>query len=381
MRVLQCCLSCFYIDGYSYQENELIREHVKLGHEVLVIASTESFDDDQNKTYVEPGEYIGNEGARVIRLPFAKWLPFFLMRKVKAYSGFMNALESFSPDIIMFHGCSSYELLTVSKYKKRHPNALFYADSHADKNNSGKGFLSKNLLHKMFYKWVVQKSLAQIKKVLCISIESKNFCSEIYAIPETKLEFYPLGGYVFNDEEYLDRRNRLRQEYALSDDATLFLQTGKFDEKKKLVDSLKAFLVTQNSDFKFFIAGVFLNSVEKQASPLIYDDERVSFLGWKDSEAMKDLLCAADVYVQPGSQSATMQMSLCARCPVILDDVESHRVFIEGNGWLVNSNEELKKAFISIEKDLTILKKMSHRSLQISEKMLDYKNLAQRILV
>ena len=60
MKILHCCLSCFYIDGYSYQENELIREHVQAGHDVLVLASTESFDETQKKTYLNPGEYIGN---------------------------------------------------------------------------------------------------------------------------------------------------------------------------------------------------------------------------------------------------------------------------------------------------------------------------------
>ena len=41
MKIIHLCLSCFYIDNYRYQENELVREHVTDGHEVLVVASTD----------------------------------------------------------------------------------------------------------------------------------------------------------------------------------------------------------------------------------------------------------------------------------------------------------------------------------------------------
>jgi hypothetical protein len=44
MKIVHMCLSCFYIDGYFYQENEIIRQNVDDGHDVVVIASTESYD-------------------------------------------------------------------------------------------------------------------------------------------------------------------------------------------------------------------------------------------------------------------------------------------------------------------------------------------------
>ena len=42
MKIAHICLSCFYIDGFSYQENELVRQNVSDGHDVLVITSTET---------------------------------------------------------------------------------------------------------------------------------------------------------------------------------------------------------------------------------------------------------------------------------------------------------------------------------------------------
>jgi len=380
MKIIHCCLSSFYIDGYTYQENELVREHINSGHEVLVIASTESFDKKQKKIYSEPSEYIGSEGAKVIRLPFSKWLPTAIMKKVKSYQGLYALLERFSPDVIMFHGLSALELLTVCRFKRKHPKILFYADNHADANNSAKNFVSKLILHHFFYRKVIQNCLPQIEKVLCISVESMKFCSNVYRVPESCLEFYPLGGHVFSDREYYERRVRLRENFNLNADAVLFVQTGKFDEKKRLVDSLRAFSSIYNQNFRFFIAGSLSEDIKEQVAPIIASDNRVHFLGWKNSDFLKDLLCAADVYVQPGSQSATMQMSLCARCPVILDDVVSHEVFVKGNGWLVYDKSGLQEAIEEINSAPEKLNLMSQKSLEISQKLLDYKHLSKRIL-
>ena len=62
------CLSCFYIDGFSYQENELVRQNVSDGHDVLVIASTETINPDGKIQFLDPGRYAGFDGADVIRL-------------------------------------------------------------------------------------------------------------------------------------------------------------------------------------------------------------------------------------------------------------------------------------------------------------------------
>jgi glycosyltransferase involved in cell wall biosynthesis len=380
MKIIHCCLSCFYVDNYSYQENELIREHVNLNHDVLVIASTESFGTLQEKVYIAPNRYIGAEGAKVIRLPFARWLPLEIMKKIKSYKGLYEELEEFMPDVIMFHGISALELLTVSRFKKNYPGTIFYVDNHADKNNSARGFFSQFFLHKFFYKIIIKNCLPQIDKVLCISVESMNFCSTMYSIPKFMLEFFPLGGHVFTDYEYFLRRKRVREKFNLNADSIIFLQTGKFDVKKCLIESLIAFSSVRNKNFRFLIAGGLDETIKKQVVSLIKNDNRVDFLGWQDSDSLKDLLCAADVYVQPGSQSATMQMSLCARCPVVLDNVESHQVFMNGNGWLVNDERSLKKVFETIDRLPVELKSMSHRSLKISQELLDYKRLSKRIL-
>jgi len=74
MKILHCCLSNFYIDNYNYQENMLVREHVKLGHDVRVLASTETYNSDGLFTYTDAGSYMGSDGALVTRVPYKKYI-------------------------------------------------------------------------------------------------------------------------------------------------------------------------------------------------------------------------------------------------------------------------------------------------------------------
>jgi 1,2-diacylglycerol 3-alpha-glucosyltransferase len=158
------------------------------------------------------------------------------------------------------------------------------------------------------------------------------------------------------------------------------VQSGKFDRPKKLVESLRAFGQTVGRSFRLVLAGQLLPEVEAEAKRLINADPRVIELGWLDPSRLRDLLCAADVYVQPGSQSATMQMSLCCRCAVILDDVPSHRVFVTDNGILLRAPLTLASAFAQMTAmPIEQLRQMGNRSAAIAASMLDYRRLAARV--
>ena len=380
MKVLHFCLSCFYIDDYRYQENELVREHVAGGHDVLVVASTETYLNNMSLGYTDCGDYIGSDGARVIRLPYSKVGPFWLRKKVRAHPGVYEILESFKPDVIMFHGLCGWELLTAARYKRQHPQVRFYVDSHEDANNSAVGLLS-SMLHRFFYRPIIRRALPWIDKVLCISLETMDFAKETYGLPDRSLEFFPLGGFVADDEVYLAHRNSARVEWCLDAHQTVFLQSGKFDEKKKLVDSLKAFSLIEDQNFVFLIVGRVHESIEPEVRSLSANDDRVRYLGWKNADELYRLLCGADVYIQPGSQSATMQMSLCARCPVIIADVPSHRPFVNGNGWTVSTLEQQISVFQEVENNPGALSSMSIRSFEIASELLDYQRMAKRILI
>lgn len=380
MRIVHFCLSCFYIDNFSYQENELVAQNVRDGHEVLVIASTETFGNDGRLTNKNPGEYIGSDGALVFRLPYRGFLPLRIMRKIRAHPNVFDLLEKFKPDVILFHGICGWELLTVARYRRNHGDVRLYVDSHTDFNNSARGWGSRYLLHYLFYRVILRKSLKNIDKILCVSLEVMEFAEQFYGVPREKTEFFPLGGKVLSFPEYSNLRSACRSDLGVAASDLIFLQTGKIDSAKKLIESLNCFLNTRGGGFHFIIAGSLQDDIKIDALRLIESDPRIRFLGWKNPEELRALLCAADVYVQPGSQSATMQMSICCRCAVILDDVLSHKPYIDGNGWLVGKGVGLQQVFHDLASlgvaEVSIL---GENSGKIAANLLDYQKLATRL--
>ena len=379
MKIAHLCLSNFYYDGFSYQENLLVSQNVNDGHDVIVIASTESIDENGDIKFLDCGKYLGNDGANVIRISYSRLIPKNLQHKFRSYKGLLKELNKFKPDIIYFHGLSAYELLSLKEYKEKNHGVKIILDCHSDKYNSAVGFLSRNILHNFFYKRFFIKTVPFVDKVFCISLEAMDFAIDFYRTPKEKVEFFPLGGNCLEDEKYFQLRNKVRAELDINKDKIMILQTGKMNAKKRIVESIIQFKKVSNDNFVYIIAGSLEEDVKSEVLELVSSDERIRYLGWVNSVELKGLLCASDVYLQPGSQSATMQQSICLRNPVILDNVRSHKPFVEGNGWLIDSFDDMSKIFENISASPFILNEMSERSYQIAKEKLDYKMLAKKI--
>ncbi len=380
MRIAHICLSNYYMDDRAYQENELVEEHVRQGHEVLVIASTQIFTTDRRREFVKPGHYRCKRGIEVIRLPYHPWVPHTVAKSLRAHRGVYQFLEDFDPDSILFHGMCGWELVTVSRYKKAHPEVKFYVDTHTDFINSARGPVSKWGLHFMYYRSIVHWCLPWIDKILYISKLTGKFAREFYGIPKGKLEFYPLGGHPVEDDEYVALREKTRKALALSDDHVLFVQSGKQSMSKRLLESLRAFTGNPDPRFRLVLVGSLLEDIREQALALIGADDRIYFLGWRKPAELRALLCAADVYLQPGSQSATMQTSLCCRCVPVLENIEGHEIYTENSGWLVNDEQDIASVLTKISSGAPDLKAMAGESEKLAKEILDYAVLARRLL-
>lgn len=380
MKVLHLCMAAVFVEDRAYQENELVAEHHRQGHEVMVIANTETHDNKGNRAFAKSGQYQTKEGVPVTRLPYHPLLPHAVGKSLRLHRGLYERIEDFRPDVIMFHGVSSGSLLTVTRYVRRHPEVLFYADNHADFVNSARSFFSRWGLHFLYYRPILRSSLSSIRKILGVSLLTLEFARDMYGVPEEKLEFYPLGGHPVLDPDYMRRRSGMRTRLGLTDDNIIFLQSGKQSKSKKLPEILRAFSKVRDPRLRYLVAGLLMEDIRDEVETLARSDDRIQFLGWLDPTELEDYLCAADIYAQPGSQSSTMQTSLCCHCPVILQDWPSHRIYVSGNGWLLRDDEEMLGIIREISNGDVDLAQMGSRSFQIATDMLDYRVLASRIL-
>lgn len=378
MKIVHFCLSCFYIDGYGYQENKLPAQHVKDGHDVTIIASTESFDAQRQPCYLEPGDYMGTDGARVIRLPYRGWMPAKLARKVRAYPGVRRLLEELQPDAILFHGMCAWELRTVAQYTREHPGVRLYVDCHEDFNNSALNWISKHLLHEAFYRAILLGALDVVKKVLCVTVESIAFARDFYRVPPDRVSLFPLGGHVDEDATYTNRRAAARLRFAAAPEDVVIVQSGKITASKLLPQALRSFIGTPSPRLKFWIVGQIVDD-EAECMELIASDPRIHFLGWKSANELEDILCGADIYLQPWGQTATTQMSMCCRCAIVVEDLESHRALLHENGFLINDRNPLSAILLNIDNNLSQVERMKTNSYEFARANLDYAQLAKRI--
>ena len=381
MRILHCCISAFYIDGYNYQENILPRQNKNDGHDVQIVASTYTFKDNDNRKgyYVKPSDYFNEDGIFVQRRSYKKIVTGFLTNKIRKMDGLYEMIEKFLPDVILFHGTSSVEILTAAKYKKDHPNVKLYMDSHADFYTSGTNFISRKILHGILYKYCINKALPYIEKILYVSTGCGDFLRKVYHLPEQKIEFYSLGGNIPSQTDIQDSRKAVCKELGINENQIIFLQAGKLDRYKKVKEMLESFSQVPDDRFVFLLIGSISNDIKEEVNKLIGNDRRIKYLGWKDGNELNVYLNACDVYLQPGKVSATAQNAICRSCAVLLNNLKEYHLFVNGNGWLVDDFGEVKKILSDISLGGINISELKSKSKMIGHKYFDYTRLANRL--
>jgi hypothetical protein len=380
MRILHLMLSCFYIDGANYQENIIPLMNKREGHDVKIIASTEVFVKDNILGYIQPSEYETSDGIQVIRLPYKKIINNTVSRKFRAYPKLYAYIDAFNPDIILFHGAAGWALNTAAKYKKNNPNVKLYVDSHEDKYNSARGFVSRLVLYECFYNRILRKNINQIDKLLYITRDTYNFNRNVYKIDDEKLRFFPLGGIVADEDERLKLRKKIRSELNLQENDILCIHSGKMDSEKRTIEILNGFSAFEGKNVKLLIIGTAEKSIEEEIKRHAKVDDRILYLGWLKSEVLQQYLMASDLYIQLGSQSATMQQALCNGCVVAVYPFESHTFLLKDNAYYIESSKEITQLLEKISINANELNEKQKNSFNFAKKTLDYKVISNQII-
>ena len=379
MKIIHIGLSSHYTENMMYQDNMLSAYNAKDGHAVLFVSDTAKF---EGGVLVDcpPGKIQIEKNLYLLRLPYTRIVNSWISEKIKKVKNIREILEEFSPDVIFSHSLCYWSVLDVVRYKKDHPNVKFYADTHADANNSATNWISRTVLHRMFYKYLVQKAVPHLETYFYLSQEAKTFLIQNYGVPEGIMEFYPLGGIIPDAKAYQQARICRREELNVRGDELLLVHSGKLDEKKRTADLLRAFAAAPELNAKLIILGSIPDEQKELLNALISADNRVAYLGWKSADDLREYLCACDLYCQPGSQSATMQNAVCCGCPVLLYPHRSYTAgFDYGNILWCETQSDMEAAFHKIAHGVIQLDALKENSEKCARELLDYRKLAARL--
>ena len=317
MKIVNICLSGPFSDGWNYQENLLSKYQKRIVEEVYVITSLFSWNNKGTLEIVQKTDYINEDGVHIIRIPISKGKGF--NSKFKRFIGLYDLLEQLSPDILFVHGCQFRDISTIVKYLKKHADVVVYIDNHADFSNSATNWISKNILHKIIWRYYAHKINPFVKKWYGVLPARVDFLRNVYGLPSEKIEYLPMGADNDLVEEYSSSkiRSEYRKKYGISDDDILLVTGGKIDlAKKQTLLLMDAVNQIDNPKLQLIIFGSVVpelkNDVENRCS------KKVKYIGWLSSEESYSHFAMADLVVFPGRHSVFWEQVAGQGIPMVV---------------------------------------------------------------
>lgn len=337
MKIVHICHN--YIDGETYQDNELPEAHARLGHDVTVISTLDFAGSVDFRVNHSIDNHIYTLGlCKIVRLP----LCYRSNYRFAVYKGLYEVLEKEKPDLIYFHGLPYFCYYDIVRYKKQHECKLA-VDFHCDYYNSSHSLISKWLLHKILYRSIIQLTHCYVDQYYGITPGTIDFVQEMYGLPVGCIKLLPLGGNLCKIEaasisieatdvkvttktatqktglgkEIWQKKEQMRAFLDLPIHAKLIVTAGKLDEGKKTVELIEACKKLKTIDFRLIILGPIEKKYQQKIVGAAGNDTRILLLGWQQPADIYRYFIAADLACFPGSQSVIWQQAICCGLPLI----------------------------------------------------------------
>lgn len=352
MKILHCCLSAFYIDNYGYQENVMTRMHKYQGHDVYILASTETMDAKKGLIYVQPSNYINEDGIPVYRVPYTKALPHCISKKLRIYTGVRDLINKISPDVIFMHDGQTSAVYAIKKYIKTHPNVKLYIDSHTDFVNSARSWISKNMLHRIVYKRYIQDICPYVRRFYGTLPARVSFYRDFYCTPANKTEYLPLGvdDISIDFSEKINVRKIVRERLGIDKDDFVIITGGKLEERKNIIALIKAFKNIKIDNLKLLLFGSVKEDIKEEFFSLLENDDRIKYVGWVHANKTYELFFSSDLACFPGTHSTLWEESVGYGLPAIFKYWEGiTQIDLNGNCLLISeeASEKVIKEYLS----------------------------------
>lgn len=358
----------------------LPKYHKLMGYDVTVIASLMSFDKHGNYCFLKsPAEYISNDGFKVIRLNYRKRLT-SLFRILKSYEKTYFTIEKENPSIIFIHGCQFLDIRQVLKYKKSHPYTKIFIDNHSDFINSGSNWLSKNVLHKIIWRYLVKKIEPFTERFYGVTPLRCDFLKNTYHVSENKIDLLVLGAddekINFNEKDIL--RGIIRKSINIGEEDFVIVTGGKINKQKNIHLLLQAVTELKNDRVVLILFGT-SNLQMKQVIDELSKSSRIKNIGWIDSAKAYDYFLASDLAVFPGTHSVLWEQSVGCGTPGVFKYWPGmDHINVGGNCRFLykDSVDEIKCMLEEIINNKDIYKRMKEISMELGVKNFSYRRLA-----
>lgn len=378
MRILIVTTGNEFTPSMLYKENYIIKAAQDHGDEIFVFANQYTYVKGKTELAVAQEKV---EGYTLKRFKYRSYGNKMVTSRVRRIDGLENEIVRLKPDLIFFNCGQVYNIKNLKLIKQALPDVKIVIDFSTKYLNSARNWFSKNILHRLIYRSWLQEALPYVDKFFYISQESKEFAQEMYKIPDEIMEHNNLPGETIPVETKMAYKHEVFAKMGMTKDTIMFMYSGKIYPEKKVDHLVRAFVRTKEPNFRLIIIGVYNDDASRLTiEPLIASDKRIKFMNFVSGSELTKYVCAADLYIQPGSISQTCQTAVCCGTPLCFNDIPTHREIYNGNGFFVDSEEDIYNVFETIGKNPAILKEMSGKSYQMANEELDYHVIYRKIL-
>lgn len=383
MKILHLCLSSFYIDDFSYQENMLPKYHVQMGHDVTVLASLVSFNANGLPCLLNSESVkMTNDGYKVVRIDYKR--PFYHFFKfIRVYNNTYKHLKNESPDIIFIHDFSFMDIFSIIRYVQKHKHIKIYVDCHTDFINSAQSWISKYLFH--YFIWMIVGKLLSplVEKFYGVTPLRCDFLKNVYRIDPKKVELLVMGvdDIALRNKKLSNSTGSLINTLNISSSDFIIVTGGKIDQKKNIHLVMKAFFNLNLKNVKLVIFGTVANDIKEDFEKLVQHDN-IQFVGWLNSDQILDYFLLADLVVFPGTHSVLWEQAVGVGVPCIFKYWEGmEHVNIGGNCkfFYDDSDEEIEKILKQVILNSDAFKEMKNKA-TIAAEQFSYSNISKHAI-
>lgn len=362
----------------------LPKYHIIQGHDVQVLASLVSFDTNGNPCLLDKeSEYMTHDGYKVIRTDYKHFLYSF-NKFFRRYNKVYQHINSFEPDIIFIHDCQFLDIFEVIKYLKKHPSVKVFVDGHTDLINSARNWLSREILHKIVWRYCAQAINPYTQKFFGVLPLRCSFFNEIYGIPSEKIELLVMGvddiSIPFSRREQI--RTSVRKELGIAKEDFVLVTGGKIDKKKNIDLLMQAIERINTTSIKLIVFGNILPEIENTIQQL-GTNTNIRLIGWVNSENIHKYFFASDLAVFPGSHSVLWEYAVGCGIPAIFKRWQGmDHVDVGGNVMFLDKDsvEELTSEITLLATDQMRYDRMKHIATTIGMDSFKYSNISSKAL-
>ncbi len=380
-KIVHICLLGPFTPNGTYQENILSKYHIKNGLDVTVITSKWQQDGKGGHCIYPQTDYYDENGVHILRLSMAGKENNY--KRFKWFPDLYNTLEQIKPDILFVHGCQMFNIFTVKFYVKKNPKVKLYIDNHADFSNSAKNWFSKNILHKIIWRFCAHIIEPYTTKFYGVLPARVDFLKNIYKLPANKCKLLVMGA----DDEMVEQaikpqvRTEIRKKYDIKDDDFLIVTGGKIDLfKKQTLLLMQAVQNIKNSKVKLLIFGSVSQNLQEKVNHLS-DGQKVQYIGWINGQDSYKYFAAANLVCFPGRHSVFWEQVVGQGIPMLVKDWSgTHHIDVGGNVIFLTKDSVAEiqqniEFLFNHPKDYNIMK---HIAEQNGMKYFSYRQIAKK---